>query len=147
MKYLISSGAPMDSCDIAGLTALHHATLSTVGPTLSLVRILLESGANVNSRNRYGEIPLLCSFLLGDTRLVELFMEFGADLDIPDANGWTGRGIFVNTGPAITAAVTKWLRKRSGEQKPLDGKMCATCGKADIPLKMCSQCHAITYCK
>jgi len=59
--------------------------------------------------------------------LVELFMEFGADLDIPDANGTTGRSIFVHMGPTITAAITKWFRKRSGEQKPLDGKTCANC--------------------
>ncbi|KAH9830020.1 ankyrin [Rhodofomes roseus] len=146
LKFLISSGVPMDSCDIAGLTALHHATQSTDGPTLALVRILLESGANVNLQNRYGEIPLLCSFHMADVRLVELFMEFGADLDIPSADGTTGRMIFVNIGPAVTAAITKWIRKRSGERKPLDGKSCAKCGEADVALKICKKCHAAKYC-
>lgn len=146
MKLLISSGAPTDSADIAGHTALHHASKSVAGPTLSLVRVLLESGANVNKQNIYGEIPLFGAFMLGDARLVDVMMEFGADVDLPEANGWTARRMFVSTGPSITATITKWLRKRNGEQKPLDGKACAQCGKADVSLKMCSKCHAVRYC-
>ncbi|KZT67864.1 hypothetical protein DAEQUDRAFT_766823 [Daedalea quercina L-15889] len=68
IKYLISSGAPKDSSDIAGLTALHHATMSTQGPTLALVRILLESGANpvnaatsVTVRSTYRDMGSLMS--------------------------------------------------------------------------------------
>lgn len=129
-----------------GLTALHHAAQNPAGPTVSLARLLLESGADVNLRNRYGEVPILSAFQLGDVRMVELLMEFGADLNIPDADGTTGSSMFVNTGPAVTAAVTKWLRKRSGEQRPLDGKTCARCGATDVPLKICSKCHAIKYC-
>lgn len=146
MKLLISSGAPIDCSDIAGHTALHHSTKSIAGPTLSLVRVLLESGANVNKQNIHGEIPLFGAFMLGDARLVDVMMEYGADVDLPEANGYTARQIFVNTGPVITATVTKWLRKRSGEQKPLDGKECARCGKTDVSLKMCSKCHAVKYC-
>ncbi|KZT67860.1 hypothetical protein DAEQUDRAFT_672474 [Daedalea quercina L-15889] len=146
LNYLISGGAPVDSCDIVGLTALHHATQNAYGPTVALARILLESGANVNYQNLYGEIPLLSAFQLGDARVVELLMEFGADLDIPDADGTTGRSMFVNTGATVTAAVMKWIRKRTGEQRPLDGKMCAKCGKTDVPLKICSKCHAAKYC-
>ncbi|KAH9921635.1 uncharacterized protein B0H18DRAFT_1020599 [Fomitopsis serialis] len=146
LKYLSGSGAPVDSCDIVGLTPLHHAVQNTHGPTVALARILLESGANVNHQNRYGEVPFLTMVQLGDPRTVELLMEFGADIDMPDADGTTGRSMFVKTGPAVTAAVMKWLRKRSGEQMPLDGKMCAKCGKTDGSLKICSKCHAVKYC-
>jgi len=146
LKYLINSGAPVDSCDIVGLTPLHHAVQNTRGPMIALARILLESGANVNCQNRYGEVPFLTMVQAGDPRMVELLMEFGADIDMPDADGTTGRSMFMKTGPAVTAAVMKWLRKRSGQQMPLDGKMCAKCGKTDGSLKICSKCHAVKYC-
>lgn len=136
----------MDSGDVVGLTALHHAAQNPAGPTVTLARMLLDARANVNFQNRYGEVPILSAFQLGDVRMVELLMEFGADLSVPDADGTTGDSMFVNTGPTVTAAVTKWLRKRSGEQRPLDGKTCAKCGKTDSPLKICSKCHAIKYC-
>lgn len=132
--------------DIVGLTALHHAAQNAAGPTVTLARLLLESGANVNFQNRYGEVPIQSAFQLGDVHMVELLMEFGADLSIGDADGTTGSSMFVSTGPAVTAAVTKWLRKRSGEHRPLDGKTCAKCGKTEVPLKICSKCHAIKYC-
>lgn len=146
MKFLLDSGAPVDLGDIVGLTALHHAAQNAAGPTVTLARLLLESGANVNFQNRYGEVPIQSAFQLGDVHMVELLMEFGADLSIGDADGTTGSSMFVSTGPAVTAAVTKWLRKRSGEHRPLDGKTCAKCGKTEVPLKICSKCHAIKYC-
>lgn len=145
-KLLISSGAPIDSSDIAGHTALHHATRSIAGPTLELVRVLLQSGANVNEQNIHRETPLFGAFMLGDVRLVDVMMEYGADVDLPEANGITAREMVANTRPIITATMTKWLRKRSGEQKPWDGKTCARCGKTDVSLKMCSRCHAVKYC-
>ncbi|KAH9837635.1 uncharacterized protein C8Q71DRAFT_753664 [Rhodofomes roseus] len=146
LKYLLNSGAPVDSCDIVGLTALHHATQNTYGPTVALARVLLENGADVNYQNRYGEVPIMAAFQIGDPRMVELLMEFGADLAKPDADGTTGQSMFVNTGPTVTAAVMKWMRKRTGEQLPLDGKSCAKCGKTNGALKICSKCHAVKYC-
>lgn len=59
LKYLFSKGLPPDVEDIVGFTALHHATTSPV-PKEDLTRCLLEHGANVNHRNRYGEVHILC---------------------------------------------------------------------------------------
>lgn len=73
-------------------------------------------------------------------------MEFGADLDIADADGIIPRKFFLQCGPKITATVTKCLRKRSGEEALLVEKKCDNCGSADVPLKMCSKCHTARYC-
>lgn len=54
--------------------------------------------------NIYGEIPLFGAFMLGDVRLVDVMMEYGADVDLPEANGYAARQTFVNTGPVITEA-------------------------------------------
>lgn len=57
LKYLFSKGLPPDVEDIVGFTALHHATTSPV-PKEDLTCCLLEHKANVNHRNRYGEVDL-----------------------------------------------------------------------------------------
>jgi hypothetical protein len=49
---------------------------------------------------------------------IDILMEYGADIDIPDADGWTSRRHFVACGPQVTATMTKWIRKRTGEEAP-----------------------------
>lgn len=58
LKYLLKAGAPPDVEDIAGYTALHHATMQE-GSRVDLARILLENGADPNHRTRYGSTPIL----------------------------------------------------------------------------------------
>lgn len=62
LRYLFSKRVPVDVEDIVGLTALHHATTSQVPTKDELIRCLLEHGANVNHRNRYGEVDDLSFF-------------------------------------------------------------------------------------
>ncbi|KAH8093086.1 ankyrin repeat-containing domain protein [Cristinia sonorae] len=145
LKYLLRSGAPPDVEDIAGYTALNHATMN-YGSKVDLARILLENGANPNHRTRYGAVPILDSMQSAQIECIELLMEFGADLDIPDADGVLPSQFFVGAGPKIAAVVSKWLRKRSGEDAPLDEKKCKTCGKTEGSLKQCGKCHIVKYC-
>ena len=78
---------------------------------------------------------------------VDLLMEFGANLDIGDAHeDWTARGMYLSCGPQITAVVSKWLRKRNGEEAPMDEKKCLECGKKDVSLKLCGKCCSAKYC-
>ncbi|KAJ7747686.1 ankyrin [Mycena maculata] len=152
LKYLFSKGLPPDVEDIVGFTALHHATTSPV-PKEDLTRCLLEHGANVNHRNRYGEIDFLCCTisLLGAMQLnliptIDILMEYDADLDLADADGWTARKHFLSCGPQVTATVTKWIRKRTGEAAPRAGKSCDACGVAAPSLKNCGRCRIARYC-
>lgn len=56
LKFLLHKGCPPDVEDIAGYTALHHATMRMFQPELA--RLLLENGANVNHVNIYSEVPI-----------------------------------------------------------------------------------------
>ncbi|KAJ6516747.1 ankyrin repeat-containing domain protein [Mycena vitilis] len=145
LKYLFSKGLPPDVEDIVGFTALHHATTSPV-PKEDLTRCLLENGANVNHRNRYGEICLLGCMQLNLIPTIDILLEFDADLDLPDADGWTARRHFLSCGPQVTAAVTKWIRKRTGGEAPRSEKCCDTCGKVVPSLKNCGRCRIARYC-
>lgn len=147
MKYLLSKGMPPDVEDIVGFTALHHATTSPAAQ-LDLARALLECGANVNHRSRYGEVALCGAFQLNGIGAIDLLMEFGASLDIADADNITPLSFFISCGPQVTATVRKWIRKRNGEEAPRDEKRCLNCGKdgSQVALKNCSKCQVARYC-
>ncbi|PBK89282.1 hypothetical protein ARMGADRAFT_935781 [Armillaria gallica] len=148
LKYLISCGAPVDLPDIAGYTALSHGTMNHLAK-LDLCRVLLESGSDPNQRNRYGEVPLLDCFQTNGIGAIDLLMEFGADIDIADADGVRPQEFQLKAGPEVTAAVQRWLRKRSGDERPMDTKACECCKKAGgdgVQLRLCSKCQTAWYC-
>ncbi|TFK66403.1 hypothetical protein BDN72DRAFT_800035 [Pluteus cervinus] len=154
LKYLISNfNLPLDIPDIAGLAALEHcfSTASRIG-VIPLARTLLESGANINQQNRYGEVPLWSAMLHGNVEGVELLMEFGARVDIPEAEGVPPSALYANFGPGVAAAMDKWMRKRRGEEEaPRTGKKCdwpncLTPPSDDIKLKNCARCKIARYC-
>ncbi|KAF9241299.1 ankyrin repeat-containing domain protein [Melanogaster broomeanus] len=137
IQHLLASGAPPDTPDISGHTALHHAYHET----------LLTKGANVNAQNRYGEVPIFLPFQGGDIGLVNILMEHGADLDIQDGNGDSPRKMCVIFGAEVTAAVQKWERKRKGEEEaPWQEKRCENCKTKGSGLKQCARCHIVRYC-
>ncbi|KAI0823957.1 ankyrin [Trametes gibbosa] len=144
LKYLLECGAPPDIPDIVGYTALHHACI--VNPRVDLMRILLAAGADPNHKDRFGSVPLMGAFQNDSVKAVDALMEYGARLDIEDANGDTPDEFYIKAGPYVTAAVQRWKRKRAGENQPLDEKACAACGKQDVALKFCAKCGAVWYC-
>ena len=80
------------------------------------------------------------------TGAIELLIEFGADLDIPNWQGRTPAQTFVHCGPKVTAAITRALRKRRGEDAPMNEKKCDACGETNASLKQCSKCRIARYC-
>ncbi|KAF9020430.1 hypothetical protein BDZ89DRAFT_1203585 [Hymenopellis radicata] len=129
LKYLVKCGASVDLPDIVGYTALSHGTMQL--PPIELCRFLLQSGANPNHQDRFGSVPLLNAFMKNSIPAIDLLMEFGADL---------------KCGPEVTATVQRWMRKRTGNAKPMDTDACDHCSKRDTSLKICSQCHTVRYC-
>ncbi|KAF7313285.1 hypothetical protein MKEN_01016000 [Mycena kentingensis (nom. inval.)] len=149
LTYMFAHGLPKIALpDLLGYTALHHATSSPYA-TDALTRCLISNGADVNARNRFGEIPLLAAMQLNLISTIDILMENGASLDIPEADGWTARRHYIACGPQVTAAVSRWIRRRAGEEAPLSRKCCDTCNKAPSPgepLKACAQCRIARYC-
>ncbi|KDQ50586.1 hypothetical protein JAAARDRAFT_141723 [Jaapia argillacea MUCL 33604] len=148
LRYLLSCGLPPDVPDIVGSTALHHATMKEPSH-IPLARLLLQNGADPNYQDRYGCVPLLNCFQTNQVEAIDLLLEFGADLDIGDGDNVSPSKAFLGFGPQVTAVVRKWVRKRAGEEAPLDEKKCDNCGKlgsGTVKLKMCSSCHTARYC-
>ena len=146
MEFLLSHGCPPDVEDITGLTALSHATTHVAMSRQDLARMLLKAGADVNHRDRYGAPPIMNTFQTNNTASIDTLMEFGADLDIADADGIIPRTLFVSCGPQVAATVNKWIRKRSGEDAPMDENVCQKCRSPGKGLKLCSKCKSAKYC-
>ncbi|CDO75103.1 hypothetical protein BN946_scf185010.g28 [Trametes cinnabarina] len=144
LKYLLEHGAPPDVPDVVGYTALHHACMAY--PRADIARILLEHGADPNWQDRFGDVALNGAFQNESLDAIEVLMEFGARLDIKDADDYTPGEFFIKCGPRVTAVVQKWKRKRAGESAPLDEKTCTVCRKGGVQLKWCARCHKTWYC-
>ena len=144
LECLLENGAPPDVPDIVGYSALEHACMNY--PRSDLARILLEHGADPNHQDKFGSVALISACQNSCVGTVEALMEFGASMDIEDADQCTPEEFYVKCGPAVIAAVQKWKRKRVGQSLPLDERACAACGEEGAALKFCVACHAIRYC-
>ncbi|KAI0648656.1 ankyrin [Trametes meyenii] len=144
LKYLLEHGASPDVPDIIGYSPLHHACMAY--PRADIARVLLEHGANPNAQDRFGTVPLIGAFQNNSIDAIEVLMEFGARLDVRDADGFTPDTHYPQCGSRVVAVIEKWKRRRAGTENPTDVKACTACGKSDGPLKWCSKCYAIWYC-
>lgn len=148
LEMLIARGLPLDLPDIGGFTALQHSVLGhSLQDREKIIRKLLSSGANVSYQNRWGSTALHHTAMRGDGLGIELLMEYGASIDIPDGNGYTVKSFYANAGPVVNAAIEKWLTKRSGKEgAPMTEKRCDKCNVHQKSLKTCSGCRTVQYC-
>ena len=144
LKFLLEHGCPPDTQDVCRLTALCRAT-EIPSSNVDLARMLIVHGANVNNRDIYGATPIFPAVMTAHSKAVDLLMEYGADLDIIDADGKTVRDAYMLCGPKVLAVIRAWERRRAGEKAPLGEKGCALCEK-DGKLLFCSACHSVRYC-
>ena len=144
LKFLISRGAPVDLPDIAGLTALHHVSMTNRDG--DVLRCLLEHGANPNKHDVYGTTPLHYAVKNGQAEAVEMCLKYNGDLDKQDNDGVAVRLMLPFVEPRITAVVEKHRRSQLGSPAPLENKnQCANCGKGGT-LSQCAKCRTVRYC-
>lgn len=91
VRMLLERGAPIDSRDGQGRTAL---LLATHGNHVEAARVLIDAGVNVDHVNRLGWTALLEAIMLGDgseryVRIVQLLVDGHANVDLADSNGET----------------------------------------------------------
>ncbi|KAJ5649194.1 uncharacterized protein N7484_002917 [Penicillium longicatenatum] len=87
VQLLIDHGADIGARgEPHGRTALHLAALMSVSDH---VRVLLDNGANVNTRSGEDETALTLAAFAGKAATVKLLLERGADVSCGDRSGWT----------------------------------------------------------
>ena len=72
-----------------GSTLLHWASISHHSEGVSVLRLLLEHGADINVRNHRGRTPLYLASSSGMQDVVRLLLEQGADVDAKSNDGIT----------------------------------------------------------
>lgn len=86
MKLLIEYKADINATSKKGNTPLIHAvTCADTTSTIKAIKILLAAGANPNIKNMYGTTAL---FFVHKIKIVNLLLDYGADLNIIHKNGY-----------------------------------------------------------
>ncbi|KAI0270594.1 hypothetical protein BC834DRAFT_1031182 [Gloeopeniophorella convolvens] len=83
--------------------------------------------------------------MVAHSKVADVLMEGGADLDIKDGDQWDPRKLSHKVGPKVTAVIRKWERRRAGEEVLLGEDGCGVCGK-EGKMKSCSACYVVRYC-
>ncbi len=90
MKRLLATGVDPNLKDSEDNTPLIIApgNLDVVtGKSIDIVRLLIEKGADVNAKNKYGGTPLHAA--IGSEQTVKLLLEHGADVNAKNNDAWT----------------------------------------------------------
>ncbi len=102
VEFLIKNGADVNSKGgYMDVTLIY--TLSSEKINRKIIRLLVESGANVNLPNYFGISPFVGACLTGHFDLVKLFFDHKADIDT-SYYGYSGNVLKKNSTP-LTAAI------------------------------------------
>jgi cytohesin len=82
-KFLIESGAPLNTIENLGATPLHKAAR---GGDPELIKILVARGLNVNAKDKYQDTPLQDIIWQGKPEAIAALIHAGADVNIPGMN-------------------------------------------------------------
>ncbi|KAH7303952.1 hypothetical protein B0I35DRAFT_454968 [Stachybotrys elegans] len=95
LHELIQRGSNIDALNLAFRTPLHTAINGVLGPETTLcVKQLLDEGAEVNTKDEYGDSPLHDACRVGDHELIHMLLECGADLDSRNLDWKTPQDLF-----------------------------------------------------
>jgi Ankyrin repeats (3 copies) len=84
---MIEGGTDIEAKDPgAGASALHYAVMKGEMP---MVALLVQRGADVNSRTKSGTTPLHTAVLYGRYEIVEYLLDKGSDIDAKSSSGAT----------------------------------------------------------
>ena len=144
LDVLLSAGIPVDSLDILGMTALHHAALWP--GTCDFVKVLLRHKSNVNLQDRFGASPLLIAIWKSAIDVILVLLDAGANLDVTDEEGSSPRSVYPTRPAEVSDVVRNWLVEHEGEGSVLQGDRCSKCGTRSASVKRCSRCRSRLYC-
>jgi Zn-dependent protease with chaperone function len=100
VNELLQEGVELDTQDFDGWTALHWAVQDS---NVDVTQAILGAGANPNIEDDYyGGVPLMTAASNGDTEIVTLLLQAGADINHQDYDGWTPLMYAVSNGQIDT---------------------------------------------
>ena len=144
LNLLLSAGVPVDSRDIIGRTALHHA--ANWAGNCGLVKVLLKHKADVNLQDRFGASPLLGAIGQHIIDVIPVLLDAGASLDVTDGEGSSPRSMYPTRPTEVSNTVRDWLVKHEGKGSVLQGDRCSKCGTRGASIKRCTRCRSQLYC-
>lgn len=103
VEFLLEQAADTSAVEYAaGSDALLYACLSG---NADIVRLVLDGGAAVDTRNRFGRTPLMVAATVGNVSAVRVLVAKGADVNATDNSGTTALQIAMDQGFEEIAAV------------------------------------------
>jgi ankyrin repeat protein len=116
IKRVLAAGAPVDSVDESGSSALMYAALYS---DVSTMRLLLDRGANPNIADKAGATALM--WAISDPAKVRLLIERGANVNA--VASLTGRTpLLIAAGRPGSAATVRMLLEKGADPKNRDKK-------------------------
>lgn len=89
VEYLLQRRAELNMEDVRGKTPLQRLLAGFAPGIFNVVRVLVDAGADVNSRDFFDRSILLVAVMLNDFSLAEYLLSSGANPDAKDCNGDT----------------------------------------------------------
>jgi len=148
LQKILNLGAEVNTWDVSGKTPLHYATTreKTNKTQLLMTRIFLESGANPNFLNRFGDGPLNGCMETNDEESAKLLLDFGADPTIRNTDGMCPL-VMANQTKSNMKALFTVQRKAKKEGKLVVQEKLKKCENCLFPAeKRCSGCCLVWYC-
>ena len=99
----------LDAEDAGGYTALFHAALNGHNEVLTVLHLLIQAEANINTRNDHAVTPLMAAAYSGHTEIVKLLIDNNADITLKDKDGQT----------ALHWSCVAYEQEEEEEEKPL----------------------------
>ncbi|KAI0242294.1 hypothetical protein LSAT2_014129 [Lamellibrachia satsuma] len=103
-QYLLDLGADPRHSDHEGLTALHWA--ACMGYAKLCHRLLTQKGLPIDAIAKQGATPLMVACSSRYTDVVEVFIEYGCNVNLATPDGWTALHVAVR---ACTPVIVKQL--------------------------------------
>jgi ankyrin repeat protein len=87
VKTLIDESTQVNKRDLSGRNSIYYA--ATYNPDSKIINLLVENGADVNSKNKKGLTPLMRASAFNNYEVVKVLIEHGADINSKTESGFT----------------------------------------------------------